>query len=71
MAKNDRLTEVNKQLRNKRPAAKPAPANNKPDAAALKARIKALKDKVAALEAELRRVSGTERRLVRMVTRFS
>jgi hypothetical protein len=67
------ITPINDSLRKiGKPAAKApaAPAKSNPNASALKARIRALKDKVAALEAELRRVNGTERRLVRMVTRL-
>jgi seryl-tRNA synthetase len=98
MTPNERLTQVNKQLRDKRPAAKQAPvATNKPDTAAIRhriedvrkqigvaceqakklgatelaAKIRALAKQLAGLEADLASISGTERRLVRMVKDFS
>jgi hypothetical protein len=63
------LSRLNDTIRTKKPSTKPAaPA---PDVAALRARIRALKDMLAKLEADLRQIGRTERKLVRMVTRFS
>jgi hypothetical protein len=67
MTPNDKLIQINQQLHDKCPAAKPAAPASTPNTAVLKARIKALKDKLSALEAELRRVGGKESRLVRMI----
>jgi hypothetical protein len=97
---HDKLTQVNEQLRSKRPATKtPAPkpaTNNLPDTAVLRqriaqarqnvaatmasakklnahamiARIRVLSDKLAALEADFGRISGVERRLVRLVNKI-
>jgi hypothetical protein len=70
MTQNDSLTQINKQIRSKRPSTKvPAPANNTIDAAALKQRIERVRKQLADLEAALGRMSGT-RRLVRMVKDF-